>query len=119
MELKEVKDGDVVVVGARRSKYYGQTGVVEGWTRSKASAYVRLRDGRKATVRVGSLRVVVGRKAEPKVREGDGVVSDDNQVDGRGEVEALVNELRKLRVEVAGLKEVLSGIEVLMAGEVE
>lgn len=97
MELRKLKTGDIVVVKTMRSPYRGQTGEVEGHTPSGQSVYVRLRDGRRPTLRVTSLRVV-GQRKEGKEKAGSAGLERDRRL------EEVMDELRKLRVEVAELK---------------
>ena len=97
MELRRLKTGDTVVVKTMRSPYRGQTGEVEGRTPSGQSVYVRLPDGRRPTLRVTSLRVV-GPRREAKGDAGCAGLGREERL------EEVMEELRKLRVEVAELK---------------
>ena len=97
MELRRLKTGDIVVVKTMRSPYRGQTGEVEGSTPSGQSAYVRLSDGRRPTLRVTSLRVV-GQRKEGRREAGSAKLERDERL------EEVMDELRRLRVEVAELK---------------
>ena len=107
--MREFKEGDVVVVKTMRSPYRGQVGAVEGFTLTGLSARVQLRDGRRPTLRVTSLRLVDRREGAGK--EAKGVGKEDGD-----ELGAVMRELRELRVEVAGLREIVNGRSGVVKG---
>lgn len=115
--VRSVDTKDVVVISAKRSPYCGQTGVVEGWTGSGLSVYVRLRDGRRVTVREGSVLMVVarGEKESGGEQRGAGNRAEKGGADAET---CLAAEVKSLRKEVVMLREVVEGIgKLLVTGE--